>query len=84
MKSGELLQNDLALLKEHGLVVKMTVEEARSLIGAEADGVDGEVLDDALDNAQGAVHSGSAGRAYVVLVIDNPGDEGKVFAAGAF
>jgi hypothetical protein len=46
--------------------VKASVAEARALF----DQVEDEELGTALDKAQGAVHSDSAGRAYVVIVID--------------
>jgi hypothetical protein len=66
MTSGELSTGDLKILAEHAHVVKASVAEARALF----DQVEDEELGTALDKAQGAVHSDSAGRAYVVIVID--------------
>lgn len=72
MKSGELIRGDLELLRDHGVVVKATVAEARSLFDQVEDGT----LGSAIDEAQGAVFSGKAGRAYLIIVID-PDEAGQ-------
>ena len=63
--------NNVKLVTEHALVVRAPLDEARKLLDfvLNDEGPSSEFCN-ALDEAQGAVHSDSAGQAYVLLVID--------------
>ena len=67
MTRYDLNDGDIKIMREHGLAIKLSAKQARGVI--DQYDVDDELMA-ALDEAQGAVRSGSAGRAYVVLVID--------------
>jgi hypothetical protein len=66
MKEYDITANDLPIIRDHGVAVEATVTEARDLIDelVEADG-----LIKALDEAQGAVFTESAGIAFVIIKI---------------
>lgn len=68
MKERDISRADLKLIEDHGLGVQMNVDQARHLIDTLES--DFDLLTDALDKAQGAVHSDEAGQAYVVIFIN--------------
>lgn len=70
MKDYDLTDSDLKLIRDDGLAVKMSVEEAREFFDKQPDEAKYQPWSDALNNAQGAVFSESAGRAFVIVVID--------------
>ena len=67
MKTFDIEEKDLRLMREEGAGIDLSVSEARGLFDILPD--ETEALSDALDQAQGAVHSSSRDVSYVVIRI---------------
>lgn len=64
------IRKNVGVIDAECRIVRASVQEVRDLFDALPDDESVAALGNALDEAQGAVHSGSAQRSYVLLIIE--------------